>query len=379
MNFLFHCSEFPPQAGGVGSYMFHMGAALQAAGHRAVIVSSRVPGLAEEVELPCGRVYRVYDRSEMRSHRVRDLVLSIARENRIDFMEGSDHLGEMAPVIKAANRPPVIVKIHGSNPIRVVNDAHVFHPWQKWMIQFAILRNGGQTRAERFSIEHADLVTAPSQRILDEVRAQGIRLPGRVAVIPNPISPVHGTPSGEAAEPTILVVGRLDIGKGIQYLPDLLRRLEERFPSVILEMAGGDRYARGMGSMREWLTRRLGKQAGRVRFLGNLTGRELEEAYGRAWVVVLPSRWDNFPTVLLEAGVRGKPVVSSANGGMPEMLDGTLCRVAAPGSPEFAERVSELLADAKARAAAGESIRAKILTAYSPNSVVEQYLRFVQS
>ncbi len=379
MVFLFHGCEFPPQAGGVGSYLFHMGAALQAAGHRAVIVTSRVPGLPAEEELACGRVYRVYDRSEMRSARVRDLVLALAREHRVDVMEGSDHLGEMANVLKAARRPPVLVKIHGSNPIRVVNDAHVFYPWQKPLIRLAILRHAGQTRAERFSIERADLVTAPSQRILDEVRAQGLRLPPHVEMIPNPISPAAAPAEKESKEPTMLFVGRLDIRKGIQYLPAILRRLGKRAPSVVLEMAGGDSYARGVGSMREWLTRQLGEQAKRVRFLGNLTGAELDRAYGRAWVVILPSRWDNFPTVLLEAAVRGKPIVSSPNGGMPEMLAGTLCPMAAPESPEFADRIADLMNEERLRVSAGQSARDKILSAYSPKSVVDRYLQFVHA
>ena len=56
--------------------------------------------------------------------------------------------------------------------------------------------------------------------------------------------------------------------------------------------------------------------------------------------MILPSRWDNFPTVLLEAMARSRPVVSSPNGGMPEMLEGTLCQAVDPSTPAFADEVA---------------------------------------
>lgn len=379
MKVLFHCREFPPQPGGVGSYLYQMASALNGAGHEACVVTSRAPGQAETEWLPCGRVYRLYDAGEARSPRVRDAVLALAREQRVDLLEGADHHGEMAGILRASNRPPVLVKIHGSNPVRILQESHVLYGWQRWMIRLARWRNLAQTRAEAFSIEHADMVMIPSARMRDELLKQGLRLPVRNAIVPNPVLPVPRGARLEADVPTVLLVGRSDVGKGIQYLPAAVDGLVRKFPDLVLEIAGDDSFARGLGSMQAWLKKRLGHRARQVRFLGRLGAESLGDAYGRAWVVILPSRWDNFPTVLLEAMVRAKPAVCSPNGGMPEMLEGTLCRAVDPGSPVFADEVARLLGDAELRRRAGESMRAKAERAYSPQAVVGDYVKCLSS
>lgn len=379
MNVLFHCLEFPPQAGGVGGYINQMASALRLLGHSPVIVTSRLPGLPEQEEATCGRVYRAYDRSEARSARVRDLVLSIAREHRVSLIEGADHHGELASILRRSERPPVLVKIHGSNPVRILQESHVLHNWQRWTIGLARLRNAGQTRAEAFSMEHADMVMIPSRRMRDELLRQGLRLPAKQAIVPNPVVPVpHGT-AKEAGNPTVLLVGRSDVGKGIQYLPDLVSRLAPRFPGFVLEIAGDDSFARGLGSMQTWLKARLADGGSQVRFLGRLGPEALSAAYERAWVVILPSRWDNFPTVLLEAMMRAKPAVTSPHGGMPEMLEGTLCHAVDPASPAFADDVARLLDDADLRRRAGDSMWAKAERAYSPQIVVQEYLKWLST
>ena len=82
---------------------------------------------------------------------------------------------------------------------------------------------------------------------------------------------------------------------------------------------------------------------------------------------------------VLEAMVRGKPVVSTPHGGMPEMLEGTLCRAVDPRSPAFAGEVARLLDDADFRRRAGESMRAKAERAYSPQVVVRDYMQLLAS
>ena len=60
---------------------------------------------------------------------------------------------------------------------------------------------------------------------------------------------------------------------------------------------------------------------GRVRFHGLLDKAEVERLMLAASVVVVPSRWyENQPMVVLEALARGVPVVGSALGGMPELI-----------------------------------------------------------
>jgi glycosyltransferase involved in cell wall biosynthesis len=357
--------------------MYQMGCALTRMGHEAVTVTSRSAGLPETEQAECGRVYRIYDRAAIRSDQVAGEVLDIARRHGVDLIEGADHHGELAPIIRRKDRPLVLIKIHGSNPIRVLQESHVLHGWQRVMVRLAHLRNWQQTRAERFSIENADLAIMPSARIGRELQRQGLRLPARSAVIPNPIVPYPGFVSAAAPTPTLLMVGRLDIGKGIQYLPALVARLTSEMPDLVLEIAGEDSYARGLGSLRNWLSAQLGPHASRVRFLGRLGPQDLDRAYARCWALILPSRWDNFPTVLLEAMVRGKPVVASPHGGMPEILEGTEGVIALPESEDFAAAVLGFLRDSGKRQRAGATLRRRAESVYSPESVVRRYIEFV--
>ena len=380
MNVLFHCFEFPPQAGGVGSYVANMAASLRATGHGVTVVTGRWNDLPAREEGPWGVVYRLYRREDMYAPHIAREVLDIAARHRADVIEGADHYGEASALFSCANRPPVVVRIHGSNPIRIVQNAQVYRPWQWLTVRLAHARNWKQTLHERRAIQDADMVIAPCGRMIEEVERQGLRLPAKRGVVPNPAPALAvASPADESADPLIFLPARLEIRKGIQYLRALLDRLIPRFPSLVLEIAGDDSYARGLGSLQAWLIEQMGEHRSHLRFLGVLSPADMARAYGRAWVVILPSRWDNFPTVLLEAMARAKPVVSSPNGGMPEMLEGTLCRTVDPGSPAFADEVARLLGDAELRRRAGESMRAKTERAYSPPVVVGEYVRLLSA
>jgi glycosyltransferase involved in cell wall biosynthesis len=379
MNVLFHCWEYPPRGSGIGRSIAHMAAALRAAGHTTIVVTSSGDGLPAREQTDGGFIYRAYDCAEIGSARVSDFVLETARRHDVDLIEAVDHLGESAPVLAAAARPPVMVKAHYNDAIPALRNAQAVYPWQRVTIGIATWRARRRIARERFSLERADLLAVPARRLLEEIRRAGLCRATPAGILPNPIPPLAVWRQAEAPVPTVLLVGRIDIGKGVQYLPGILRELVRDLPGIRLEIAGDDSRARWLGSIREWLRRQLGPLAANVRFLGPLGTSDLDEAYRRAWVVIAPSRWDTFPTVVLEAMVRGKAIVASPNGGMPEMLEGTACAVADPASPGFPNAVRGLLSDPRLRQRAGETARLKAQRDYSPDVVARTYVELVQS
>lgn len=378
MKILFFNWEFPPQGSGVGRYIDFMTQALVAAGHECVVVAVRAEGYPECERQPGRTIYRLYDYRDIGSPWIARRVLELAREHQVDLIEGAEHFAELVDVLKASSRPPVLIKMHYNDFLYRLRYAQACYPWQRWMIDAACLRRRRIIRGERFSVEWADLLTAPCQRILDECRVQGITLPKHCGVIPNPVICPDGWQNREAEKPTVLLVGRTDIGKGIQYLGEMMERIWQQMPETVLELAGGDSYARGLGSMSKWLQRRMGAQSDRIKFLGFCSPEQIDEAYRRAWVVIVPSRWDTFPTVVLESMARRKAIVASPNGGMPEMLEDSGGVIAKPESPEFAEAVLTMLGDSTIRQQAGESVRARAEQVYAPSVVARQYLDFVQ-
>lgn len=373
---MFHGWEFPPNGSGVGGYIAAMSRALVAAGHRVVVATGQASGRPAVEEGPCGIIHRLYGRNEIYAPAVTQRVLELARREQVDWIECADHLGEGARLMRCRNRPPVVLKVHSSNAIRVVRDSEVLHAWQRLAIPLALARNGRQFMAERNSLRWADLVLVPSRRLVQELVKQGLRPAEELTVLPNPITLREGARQ-EAAVPTLLVVGRISIGKGIQYLPALMRALAPRFPDLRLEIAGADGYARGLGSLKQWLVGQLGNLNERVSFLGVLGPAELEAAYRRAWVLALPSRWDNFPNAVLDAMAYGVPIVASPHGGMPEMLEETGCPIADPATPEFARQAEILLTAAALRKQVGETARAQALARYHPAKIAQEYVEIV--
>jgi glycosyltransferase involved in cell wall biosynthesis len=376
---MFHGWEFPPRGSGIGAYVARMAGALRDAGHAVVIATSVGDGLAQHEETSLGTVHRCYTLDEIGSARVRDVVLGLARDHGVDFIEGVDHLGESASLLPVRHRPPVLIKCHYNDVLVFPRYAQARYAWQKLAITAACLRARDRIARERSSIEGAEMLTTPCLRMMDEIRQARLSIPACHAVIPNPVRSLPDWVNCEAADPTMLFVGRLDIGKGIQFLAVMLRELARRFPDARLELAGEDTMARGIGSLKTWLIRQLGALADRVRFLGRLSARELDEAYRRAWVVIVPSRWDTFPSVVQEAMVRAKAIVASPHGGMPEMLHGTECAIADPGAPAFVQAVAGYIADEDRRRQAGARARERAARVYSPVVIADAYIRQVQA
>ena len=142
--------------------------------------------------------------------------------------------------------------------------------------------------------------------------------------------------------PLLVTASRLEWEKGVQTLLDALPRLRRRFPGLRLVVAG-------RGSQRDALeaqARRL--RLGRtVSFAGWVPEPELAALLGAADAVVLPSVYEPFGLVALEAAAQGTPLVVSATGGLAETVaDGVTGRTSPPLDPAaLADVVTDVLHD----------------------------------
>ncbi len=116
-------------------------------------------------------------------------------------------------------------------------------------------------------------------------------------------------------EKMILFVGRLVYQKGIEYLIYALPKILEQHPSSKLVIAGA-------GGMEEHL-RKLANDIGcgdKVIFLGFIDNLTLHKLYCSCDVTVIPSVYEPFGIVALEAMASGAPVVVSDVGGLGEII-----------------------------------------------------------
>lgn len=120
-------------------------------------------------------------------------------------------------------------------------------------------------------------------------------------------------------QPTILFVGRVDPIKGIDTLLCSAAMLNARDVDASILFVGGDLDETGepVGPLKEVVTeaQRLGV-ASRFRFVGSQPQDRLPLYYGAADVVVVPSRYESFGLVAVEAMACGRPTVVSRAGGL---------------------------------------------------------------
>lgn len=115
--------------------------------------------------------------------------------------------------------------------------------------------------------------------------------------------------------PLLLFFGRLEWEKGVQDLICALPRIRRTHPGTRLVVAGQGRHEAGLvESARKHRVRRA------VDFVGHLSDRELRAVLAAADAVVLPSRYEPFGIVALEAAAAGAPLVASTAGGLGEVV-----------------------------------------------------------
>ncbi|MGB2710047.1 MAG: glycosyltransferase family 4 protein, partial [Conexibacter sp.] len=142
-------------------------------------------------------------------------------------------------------------------------------------------------------------------------------------------------------------------GKGHDVAVEAVRRLLPRFPQLRLLIAGD---GPSLPEIRR-LVAPLGEAA---LLLGHRS--DVVELLGATDVLLYPTSMDAFPTTLLEAGAVGLPVLATAVGGIPEIVqDGvTGLLVASPPSADaVAPALERLLGDAELRARLGVAARAR--------------------
>jgi teichuronic acid biosynthesis glycosyltransferase TuaC len=152
----------------------------------------------------------------------------------------------------------------------------------------------------------------------------------------------------------VLFVGNLKRAKGVRELADALLGLGDPFLGVFV---GGGEEAR-YGSDQPGAERCLS-------YVGPRPHDDVVRYMSAADVLVLPSYGEGLPTVLVEAGSLGLPVIASAVGGIPELLGadrGTI--LAEVSARSIAAAITAFLADRSGADAAADRLGEHVVGAY---------------
>ncbi|MEU6696756.1 glycosyltransferase family 4 protein [Pseudonocardia sp. NPDC046786] len=169
-------------------------------------------------------------------------------------------------------------------------------------------------------------------------------------------------PAPAGAGPRLVYFGRLEYEKGVQDLIAALPRIRRRHPGTRLLVAG-------TGTQQEMLGSRVAEHRVRrsVEFLGHLPDAELTALLRAADAVVLPSRYEPFGIVALEAAAVGATLVASTAGGLGEVVrDGETGLGFEPGDvPGIADAVDRALSDPRAARRRARAARARLRTDFA--------------
>jgi D-inositol-3-phosphate glycosyltransferase len=178
-------------------------------------------------------------------------------------------------------------------------------------------------------------------------------------------------------EKLVLYVGRFAPEKGVDRLLQAFARLKHLHPLRLMVVGGGGKQDLAHRRLLE-LSRTCGI-GDRVTFTGRIDQADLPPYYSAANLLALPSSYESFGMVALEALACGTPVAATRVGVMEELLgdarNGRLVQDLRPSS--LAEAVDVLLRDRAAPLQAAETIRRSVLR-YDWSRVAGEVLRVYQ-
>lgn len=211
--------------------------------------------------------------------------------------------------------------------------------------------------------------SAYSRRIYDEK----VGLRGRPSrVIPNGLSDDDFqsiVPAKDAAD--VLFVGELRHLKGVDVLLRALEQLNKERP-VTAVIVGGGPEAEAFKA----LALSLGLDQ-RVTFPGVMPARD---AFKLGRLIVVPSRAESFPYIVLEAAAAGLPILASNVGGIPEIVAGTDMALLTPGDADvLTRRLADALSAPERMAAQAQRLKEAVSRSFTTGRMTDAVLAFYAS
>jgi len=196
----------------------------------------------------------------------------------------------------------------------------------------------------KFAFERASLVCPVSENLKKHIESYGIK--AQFQVIPNVVDMSLFSPRCNPVKDTanskrhILFVGILTPIKGVPYLLEALSHIKKKRNDFILDIIGD-----GPNRVEyEEMTDKLGL-ADTVLFHGLKTKQEVVEFMTRSDFFVLPSLYETFGVVLIEALACGKPVVATGTGGSNEIVTEEVGMLVPPSAVEALAQAIDFMLD----------------------------------
>jgi glycosyltransferase involved in cell wall biosynthesis len=223
-------------------------------------------------------------------------------------------------------------------------------------------------RLERWLMDNTDLFLFESAFARDTYQRMIGRPKGLVRCVFNGVTADEFDPVPKADDATDLVyVGEFRRIKGADLLIEAVARLHADGRPVTLTLAGDGEEMAALKAQVE----RLGL-ANSVRFIGHVKARY---GFSKGRLLVVPSRGDSMPYVVIEAGAAGIPMVAANVGGIPEIFGEYNDALFAPNlATAMADAIEIAMEDPEGAQARAKALRERIFLHFSQKAMVEGVL-----
>jgi glycosyltransferase involved in cell wall biosynthesis len=224
------------------------------------------------------------------------------------------------------------------------------------------------SRLERTLMNRTDLFLFESAFARDTYQRTIGAPKGLLRCVFNGVTAEEFDPVVKAADATnVVYVGEFRHIKGADLLIDAVARLRADGKPVTLTLAGDGEELEALKAQIE----KLGLTEA-VRFIGHVKARY---GFSKGNVLVVPSRGDSMPYVVIEAAAAGIPMVAANVGGIPEIFGTHTEALFAPNiAGAMADAIELALDDPKAALARAKSLRERIFLHFSQKAMVEGVL-----
>ncbi|MBA3490208.1 MAG: glycosyltransferase family 4 protein [Longispora sp.] len=345
--------EYPPVVvGGLGRHVHALATTLAASGHEVTVVTRHAPGAPLEEYAEGVQIVRVPEDpptfplatpsllawTMAFNHTLTRAALRQTLTKKYDVIHAHDWLvAHTAVTLREHLNLPLVATIHATEAGRhqgwLPEDLNkCIHSVEWWLAHEACKVLVCSEYMKWEVIRLLDLHDAAVEVIPNGVNERRWRAPKRA------VTATRERFAGEG--PLIAYAGRLVYEKGVQDLLAALPELRKRHPGLRAVIAGDGPHRAELEQQTQWLG--LGDD---VHFTGFMTERELPALLAAADTVVVPSLYEPFGMVALEAASAGAPLAVSRTGGLLEIVTpGQTGMTFSTGNPEeLGQAVSALL------------------------------------
>ncbi|MGA2055802.1 MAG: glycosyltransferase family 4 protein [Bradyrhizobium sp.] len=230
-------------------------------------------------------------------------------------------------------------------------------------------RGAFYSRLERALMNNTELFLFESAFARDTYqRTIGTPTAGLVCCVFNGVTAAEFDPVTLASDATdIAYVGEFRHIKGADILIDAVARLRADGKPVTLTLAGDGEE---LGSLKTQIEKHSLTDA--IRFIGHVKARF---GFSKGKLLVVPSRGDSMPYVVIEAAAAGIPMVAANVGGIPEIFGSHQDALFAPNSAgAMADAIEAVLDDPATATMRARELRERIFMHFSQKAMVEGVL-----